>query len=144
MSKPTHARRRTWGFRFSAVDALAIALAIGAWVGLADVVGAWAAAPAVALGHFFLFCNVFRIRRSSELVWTGLFLLNAGAWALSGEVVWWQVLALQTPVTLGALAFELASPRYHGVFARRINGALDAYLEEGSPAPASEAASLGA
>lgn len=77
----------------------------------------------VAAGHFFLFCNVFRVRRSLELWWSAGFLLNFLVALYGGCFAWSRVLLLQTPVTLLVLALELRSARYHGVFARRINRA---------------------
>lgn len=36
----------------------------------------WAGAAVVCVvGHFFLFCNVFRIARASELIWAGTFVV---------------------------------------------------------------------
>ena len=75
-----------------AIGLCVLATALG-WSSL----GEHALIPALALGHFFLFCNVFRVRRSYELVWAGCFLVNAGAWiTLSGFDVW-GILAVQTP-----------------------------------------------
>ncbi|CAK0748261.1 hypothetical protein CCP3SC1_1760005 [Gammaproteobacteria bacterium] len=28
----------------------------------------------LVLGHFFLFCNVFRVTRQTELIWAGAFI----------------------------------------------------------------------
>ncbi len=106
------------GFRFSVGDGIALAAAaVATWL-LLPHIGFLAWLPAVALGHFFLFCNVFRVRRRYELVWAAGFLLNFGAWALSGAFDWLGVLAVQTPLTLLVIVLEIRSPRYHGVFAR--------------------------
>ena len=69
-----------------------------------------------ALGHFFLFCNVFRVRRSFELAWTGALMVNVVAWWLAGRFDWAPILLAQTPVTLAVLLLELRSDRYHGIF----------------------------
>ena len=106
------------GFRFSVVDAGVLAVAAAATWLLLPHVGFVAWLLPFALGHFFLFCNVFRVRRSYELVWAAGFLLNFGAWALSGAFDWLPVLAVQTPLTLLLIVLEIRSPRYHGVFAR--------------------------
>jgi hypothetical protein len=121
-------RPRTWGFRFSAVDGCAIAICAAATWGLWGALGHLALAFPVVLGHFFLFCNVFRVRRSYELAWSACFLLNAAAWWLGAAFTWWGVLAVQLPVTVLAIGAEIRSPRYHGVWARRWNAGLDAYL----------------
>lgn len=121
-------RGRTAGFRFSVIDGIAIALCGlgmgGAWNLLAEFV--WILP--FALGHFFLFCNIFRVRRSFELAWVAVFFANFGAWYMLGEFNWLGVIGVQTPVTLLAIGAEMRSPRYHGIFSRRINGRIEEYL----------------
>lgn len=119
---------RTAGFRFSVVDGVAIALcALGVYF-LRDLMLEFVWILPVALGHFFLFCNIFRVRRNYELAWVALFLANFTGWFLSGEFSWAGVLALQTPVTVIAIAAEMRSPRYHGLLSGRINPRLREYL----------------
>jgi len=73
MSKP-----RTAGFRFFWSDGVFIAaLCALAWFAR-DAFGPLLWIIPFAAGHFFLFCNVFRVRRSYELVWTGCCLANFG------------------------------------------------------------------
>lgn len=121
MSKP--------GFRFSFTDACAIALALAAALAGRELLGAWALAPAVVLGHFFLFCNVFRVRRGYELLWAASFLLVAGGWFVArgegGLGYWAAVLATQTPLTLLAIGAEMRSERYRGIGYARINPTLE-------------------
>jgi len=69
----------------------------------------------VVLAHFFLFCNVFRVRRSLELIWAGVFVVNFAAWSMAGSFSWWPVLLVQTPVTIACIGMEMRSPRYHGI-----------------------------
>jgi hypothetical protein len=126
-------RPRTAGFRFSVVDGVAIAVCAAAMVHFRAVLGPYVGLFAFALGHFFLFCNVFRVRRNYELAWTGVCLANLSAWFLLGEPFqaasdWLWPLAVQTPFTALAIGAEVRSPRYHGICARRWNPALDAYL----------------
>lgn len=97
---------RTWGFRLSWLDVAVLALAVPATWLLWPVIGPVAGCIAMAIGHFFLFCNFFRIIR------------------------WWPgILAVQTPLTAVLIATELRTSRYHGVWARRLNPRLDDYLE---------------
>ncbi|HEX7901733.1 MAG TPA: hypothetical protein VF950_28495 [Planctomycetota bacterium] len=110
MSKP--------GFRFSVVDGIFLLLCAGAIVLLRERMGTFVWIIAAAAGHFFLFCNVFRVRRSYELAWTAVFLANVAAWTFSGRFSWTGILAVQLPVTLAAIALEIRSPRYHGIFSR--------------------------
>jgi len=60
------------GFRLSLIDAIVVA------VGVALSILLWNTAHigimiAFVVGHFFLFCNVFRIARRLELIWSGVF-----------------------------------------------------------------------
>lgn len=110
MSKP--------GFRFSVVDGLFLLLCAVAIVLLRERLGTFVWIIAAAAGHFFLFCNVFRVRRSYELIWTAVFLANVTAWTWAGRFSWTAVLAVQFPVTVAVVALEIRSPRYHGIFHR--------------------------
>ncbi len=106
------------GARFSTADGIVIALcALLSW-SLRELPSSIAWLPAVALGHFFLFCNVFRVRRSFELAWATVFLANFTAWSWIG-FSWPSVLAVQTPVTVLAIGVEMRSPRYHGIGSAR-------------------------
>lgn len=106
------------GFRFSAVDAAIIVASVAATWLLLPRIGVYAWIPIVGFGHFFLFCNVFRLRRRSELIWAAVFVVNFGAWAATGRFAWSSVLLFQTPVTVAAIVVQIRSPRYCGVFAK--------------------------
>lgn len=93
-------------------------------------IGDMAGIVPMAVGHFFLFCNVFRIHRTKELIWAGCFLANVIAWALADQLWWPGIIAVQSPLTIAVIVWESYGPWYHGIFARRINRRLDAYLEE--------------
>lgn len=103
------------GFRFSRTDAAAIVITALATLLLWRPLQELALLFPIVLGHFFLFCNVFRVCRASELTWAGLFVVNFVAWSLSGQFDWWHVLLVQTPITIPFLVLEILSPRYHGV-----------------------------
>jgi hypothetical protein len=112
---------RRAGFRFGWQDGVAIGLCAGAtWIGW-HFLGPAALLFPVTLGHFFLFCNVFRFRRSYEIYWSLVFLLNVGVWLFRGHLPWLSILAIQTPVTLAFILLEIKSPRYHGVLWQRLN-----------------------
>ena len=127
MSEPPP--QRTAGFRFWPTDALFIAACgAGAWF-LRNPLGEMVWLVAVAVGHFFLFCNVFRVRRSYELIWTAIFIINMIAWFLTDTFSWGWVLGIQAPVTAAVIALEMRSSRYHGIFCRSINAEhLDRWL----------------
>ena len=118
MYKPSVAR---WyrhppaGFRFSAADGAAIVFcAILTWSTWSPL-GSLAALFPVVLGHFFLFCNIFRIPRKPELVWSSVFLVNVAVWLYLGQFAWLRVLAIQTPVTVLLIAVAVFSKDYHGI-----------------------------
>jgi hypothetical protein len=125
---PVLAHPRTAGFRLSVADGITIALGAVATAATIGPLGPMAGLFPMAVGHFFLFCNVFRVRRRYELAWTAVFLVNFTAWTYT-EFSWTGVLAIQLPVTAAAIALEMRSPRYHGVFAARLNPRLAEYLD---------------
>src|SRR5439155_16220925 len=84
---------------------------------------------AIVAVHFFLFCNVFRVIRRRELIWAALSFLNVGFWLWLGRLDWFSVLACKLPVTVGFIAWEVKTTRYHGIFADRLNTQLEDYLE---------------
>lgn len=69
--------------------------------------------PAMVVGHFFLFCNVFKVPRRLELAWAGVFVLNTGLWLAAGRFDWRPVLLTQLPFTLAAIGLTLAA-RHRG------------------------------
>lgn len=129
MTQPgNHYPPRTAGFRFSALDAGVLVVGALATAALWPLIDVGALVVPAALGHFFLFCNVFRLERRLELAWAALFVLNASLCVASGSFSWPKVLLVQTPVTLAVIGLEIASPRYHGILSRRLNRHLDEYL----------------
>lgn len=122
------AHPRTAGFRLSVTDAIVLAIGTAATIAAAGPLGPMAGIFPMAVGHFFLFCNVFRLRRRYELTWTAIFLANFTAWTFT-EFSWIGVLAIQLPVTALVIALEIRSPRYHGILATRLNPRLHEYLD---------------
>lgn len=59
---------RAWGFRFSVVDAIALLVLGAAAYGLYRLDSKLWWLVAIVAGHFFLFCNVFRVVRRRELI----------------------------------------------------------------------------
>lgn len=115
------APRRTCGVRFSWIDGVAIVMGAILTVVVWPVTPEMALAIPFTLGHFFLFCNVFRVRRQPELIWSAVFLLNAGAWYASGHFSWLGLSAIQLPLTAFLLWRETTKPWYHGIACRRWN-----------------------
>ena len=128
MSEPRNPRR-TWGFRFSLADAVVIAVFLAAAGGLRCLgTPLWWLLLIVA-GHFFLFCNVFRIGRRFEYFWAAILVLNVSLWSFLGLLAWPTVLACQIPITTVLILLNIRESRYHGVFAKRLNPRLPDYLE---------------
>ena len=126
-ASPAIGRERTAGARFSSTDALVIGLCVAAvwllWVALGEELSWFVWILPVVLAHFFLFCNIFRLRRRHELVWSVLFLFNLCGWLMVGPepLSWFGVLMVQTPITLAVILAEMRSSAYHGIFSRRLN-----------------------
>jgi len=110
------------------MDAVAVGVFLGAAAGLCylDCPLWWLLL--IAVGHFFLFCNVFRIARRRELFWAALFVLNVGFWIWYGRLVWNEVMFCQLPFSAAVILDELRRSGYHGVFADKINPRLSQYL----------------
>ena len=108
------------GFRMSAADAAVLIVGTAATlIGRRHLGDLWPL-PLLLLLHFFLFCNVFRVRRRWELMWAAVFVLNVLAWQVAvGRIFWAGVLLAQTPVTLAVISAQVSSGWYHGIgFAR--------------------------
>jgi hypothetical protein len=69
----------------------------------------------VVLGHFLLFCNVFRVPRRMELAWGGVFVVNVCLLVYFGLLVWWRAALFQAPVTLAVTAITILRQDYHGL-----------------------------
>ena len=126
-------RPRTWGARCSPTDIAVLILAGGSALALARVQPDLALLIGFVTAHFFLFCNLIRLDRRSELIWAGVWVLNVAVWSLSGELRWGYVFLSQTPLTLFLTVAALRRPTYHGLGARRLNPHLDEYLSNRLP-----------
>ena len=127
MTSPTNPRRH--GFRISVMDAMVLiaGTAMILWLYRQEHPLAWIVA--MALGHFFLFCNVFLVWRRWELLWALMFIVNVMAHALCGTLSAGSVLLWQLPVTLVVILWQIRSPWYHGICAVRLNPRLSDYLQ---------------
>lgn len=119
---------RKHGFRVSVFDGaiLLFGAALAFWL-RKESFPLWWIVP-MALGHFFLFCNVFLVWRKLELVWALIFVVNTSVHLMVDSVNGLSVFLFQIPVTVVIVLLQMRSPWYHGIFAHRINPRLDDYL----------------
>ncbi len=73
------------------------------------------------IGHFFLFCNIVRMARSSELTWAAIFLTVSTLTVVANFPGWFVSFLLSFLATFILVAVELRKPSYHGVFWRYFN-----------------------
>ena len=118
------------GFRFSKIDAAV--LFIGGYIGmdLAAVVLWPGIAICFVVANFFLFCNVVRMRRTFELIWSAIFILLMAATMLFDVLSWPVTFVISFVVTLLLVALELTRPSYHGAFWQAINPRLPHWWAE--------------
>lgn len=103
------------GFRCSLADVGFLALAaVGTWFAV-PVIGEWAVLLPFVVGHFFLFCNVFRVGTPRELTWVGFFLGNfLLCMQRDPSDPLWLILA-QAPYSLAIIFHAVCDRRYHGI-----------------------------
>jgi hypothetical protein len=103
------------GFRFSALDAVLLAAAAAGTAALLPVLGDRAWLVAFVAAHFFLFCNVFRIPRRSELVWAGALVVLDLSLEWTGRFSWTTIGLAMTPLTVLLVWLAVRDPGYRGV-----------------------------
>jgi hypothetical protein len=81
------------------------------------------------VGHFFLFCNVFRISRGAELVWAGVFVVLAGTNIATGVPGWTITIVGALLLTTVLVVREMKKPWYHGLAWQRVNPNLRTWWE---------------
>jgi hypothetical protein len=97
-----------------------------AW-GLFTVVWWWGFVIAFVLGHFFLFCNVVRMARPLELLWSGVFVALAGTTIAVDSPGWLVTACGSLMTTLVVVVLEVRKPSYHGFGWQWINPGLPAW-----------------
>ena len=117
------------GFRISTLDVLILIVGSAAAIGLALEVWWWGYIVAMVVGHFFLFCNVFRISRILELAWAAAFIGLAGGTIAANWPSWTATTVAALFITTTLIAVEVCRPSYHGVGWERINPNLKAWWE---------------
>lgn len=118
------------GFRLSVVDILVLVVGAACSLLLDGMENPLGQAVLFTVAHFFLFCNVLRMRRSFELIWAALFLLLASL-SISCDVPTWSVTVLIIlAATLVLTVLQVRQPSYHGIFWQQLNPGLPQWWEE--------------
>ena len=109
------------GFRLGVFDCVVLGSgAIAAYFAL--TLGSLPAAiPAYVIFTFFLYCNVFRIRRTPELIWAGVFTISALISFYFGQPSWLVVFGTSIALSITLIAIEMRHPSYHGILWRSVN-----------------------
>ena len=115
------------GFRIDAKDVLVLILGVCGVVFLAGVAPFLAVIVGFAVGHFFLFCNVFRLGRPLELIWASVFVALAGSTLSTGLPGPGITVGITLATTLAVITVQLRQPSYHGLGWQRINPDLPAW-----------------
>ena len=109
------------GFRLSTVDIVVIVA--GAIASIALWSTAWWIGFVIAfvIAHFFLFCNIFRIARPLELLWSAIFIARTYCTITFEKPSWLITIVASLIVTIAVIAIEMRKPSYHGILWQRIN-----------------------
>jgi hypothetical protein len=117
------------GFRLSVAHGFVLLGGVAGIIIMSTIVWWWGFVLGFVLGHFFLFCNVVRMARPLELLWSGVFVALAGATIVLETPGWLATTLLSLVVTGIVLVVEMRKPSYHGVGWKWINPGLPAWWE---------------
>jgi hypothetical protein len=117
------------GFRFSVLDGFILVGGVAGTMVLSMFAGWQAFVLGFVLAHFFLFCNVVRMARSLELLWSAVFVAFAGTTIAIGTPGWPVTTMVSLGATVTVVVLEIRKPSYHGVGWKRINPGLPAWWE---------------
>ena len=121
------------GFRLSKLDVVVLVLGSVAAAIAASFVWWVGYVIALVIGHFFLFCNVFRISRPLELAWAAVFVGLAGATVASEWPGWLVTTIVTLAMTAIVITLDMRKASYHGVLWERINPGLREWWRESKP-----------
>jgi hypothetical protein len=109
------------GARLSILDVSVIIVAAVASVVLGNVVWWWGVGLAFVVLHFFLFCNIVRMARPLELVWSAIFTSLAAMTVTMNAPSPLATFGMSLLVTPIVVAIEMRKPSYHGIGWQAIN-----------------------
>lgn len=117
------------GFRLSVLDIAFILLGVAGACFFINSSPNFSVIILFVLVHFFLFCNIVRMSRASELIWAVVFVLLCLASLKLQWVPFYLVFLLSILVTSMLVASEVQKKSYHGVAWRRLNPNLQNWFE---------------
>jgi hypothetical protein len=117
------------GFRLSVGDGLVLAGGVVAAIVLSMFVWWQGFVVGFVVAHFFLFCNVVRMARPLEFLWSGVFVALAGATIAIDMPGWVATFVVSAVVTAIVVVLEIRKPSYHGVGWKWINPCFPARWE---------------
>jgi hypothetical protein len=123
------------GFRIDVIDSVVLVAGVIGAVAAAQVEWWMGLVIAYTVGHFFLFCNVFRMARPLELAWTALFIALAASTIATERPGWQITIAVSLLATVVIIVVQMRRPSYHGVAWQRINPNLRQWWEAQSSRP---------
>ena len=86
-----------------------------------SVAGPFALFIPYLLGHFFLFCNTFRVGGERSLIWVGTFLANAYFWPQT-QTFWIHVtVTIQSLIAIGLIVHCVLGRNYQGLCCEQVN-----------------------
>ncbi len=115
------------GLRLSFFDMVILAIAVISVIYLAKVLFFASFMVMFVIGHFFLFCNVFRVSRILEIIWAIVFVSASIMTLIVGYPGWILTVLISLVLSIGFIIYEIKSPSYHGIFWQRINPQLETW-----------------
>ena len=128
MHEPEFAR----GFRLTAVDVAFLVLGAAGAAVASSYLGVLGLIIGLAVFHFFIFCNVFRICRASELLWATIFVATFGSTLLVEKPGWLISLVVSVASAAILIVLEMRKPSYHGIFWKKVNPNLPSWWDRKS------------
>jgi len=118
------------GFRLSVFDFVFLGLGAAAAYFAFSQRSLPALIPAYVIFTFFFYCNVFRIRRTPELIWAAAFILTALASFFFEQPPWPITFGAGLALTVILIVLEMRHPSYHGIFWRSVNPQLPTWWDK--------------
>ena len=113
------------GFRISVLDSCVLLFGASATIYFGMRMWQVGVVIGFSVAHFFLFCNVFRIRRAPELIWAASFIVLIISTILFGFPSWFLSMVLSLVVSVFLVFREFRHPSYHGIFWGKFNPQLE-------------------